>query len=154
MIQIFSGRFTKAGRAVRPDPVVDHIMSTAVEAQMDPEEIEKRLHEGLPMPDNRQDDTAGFVTLMVPSDDGPLGDLPLDLTLNGVRYRLPRNQMATIPKEIAALITHSADVKTQMIPIAGRNEKIVARYDFDTGHHEGFSTVDQSRFRVHIERED
>lgn len=154
MIQIFSGRFTKAGRAVRPDPVVDHIMATAVEAQMDPEEIEARLEHGLPMPDNTQEDTQGFVTLMVPTDDGPLGDLPLDLTLNGVRYRLPRNQMATIPKEIAALILHSADIKTEMVPLAGKGERIISKYDFDTGHHSGFSTVDQSRFRVHVERED
>lgn len=129
-------------------------MATAVDAEMDPGEIERRLHEGLPMPDNTREDTQGFVTLMVPTDDGPLGDLPLDLTLNGVRYRLPRNVMVTIPKEIAALIMHAADIKTPGIPLTGRNEKVIARYDFDTGRHEGFSTIDHSRFRVHIDQED
>lgn len=154
MIQIFSGRWTRAGRAVRPDPVVDHIMATVAQAEMDPGEIEKRLEEGLPLPDNAMQDTQGFVTLMVPSDDGPLGDLPLDLTLNGVRYRLPRNQMATIPKEIAALIVHAANITSEMVPLTGKGERVIAKYDFDTGQHSGFSTVDHSRFRVHIEREE
>ena len=152
MIQIFSGRFTKLGRAVRPSPNVDHIMAM-VQDELSPEEIEARLANGLPLPDNKLEDTVGMVTLMVPSDDGPLGDLPLDLTLNGVRYSLSRNQMATIPKEIAAIILHSSDIKTRA-PLTGRNERVVARYDFDTGRHEGFSEQDQSRFKVHIERED
>lgn len=152
MIQIFSGRFTKLGRAVRPSPTVDHIMAM-VQDDLSPEEIETRLAEGLPLPDNRVDDTQGFITLMVPSDDGPLGDLPLDLTLNGVRYSLPRNQMATIPKEIAALILHSSNIKTPA-PLTGRNERVKVRYDFDTGRHEGMGIQDQSRFKVHIERED
>ena len=152
MISIFSGRFTTGGRAVRPDPQVDHIMSM-VQGDMSPQEIEERLATGKALPTDQEIETTGLVTLMVPSDGGPMGDMPLELTLNGKRYVLPRNVMATIPKELAALILHSANIQTT-VPAVDARGRVVTRLDQDTMTVTGLSVEDQSRWRVQIEREE
>lgn len=153
---VFSGRFTKiGGRAVRPDPQVDQIFALSDEL-MDPDDANRRMEMELPLPINQKVSTQGLVTLMVPSDGTPLGTLPLEITLNGERYLLPRDVMATVPKEIAALIMNSANgnTKTPAFAVDGKGKVIAEHNPGDWLQSTNLTHQDQSRFRVFIDRED
>lgn len=125
------------------------------EDQLDPDDVSRRLELMLPLPENSSIPTTGMVTLMVPSDGGPTGELPLELTLNGKRYVLPRNTMATVPRELAALILNGCGVSTPVFATE-KNGKVVAKHnlggDWESG--EGVVQQNQSRFRVIVDRED
>ena len=134
---LFSRRFHKTGRSIRPDPTVDHIMVSL----------------GGDTEATRKEETSGMVTLMVRSDDSPLGHQPIDLNLNGVNYQLPRDTLATIPKELADILLNAANIKTRAPATDHRGRLLV--HSSDRGNSfDGFQEIDQSRWRVDIERMD
>jgi hypothetical protein len=135
-ISIFSGRFTQGGRAVRPDPTVDRIMDSL--------EGESR---------GKMRETTGMVTLTVLPASGTNDTLPIDLSLNGVTYRLYYNQTVTIPCELANILLNSATGRTTSAPIVGPRGEM-ARSDQSGNIVAGMRTVDCGRWRVEIERED
>ena len=134
MVTIFSHRFHRNGHAIRPDPTVDRIMAAVAN------DDEAKLEE-----------TTGLVTLMIPSDDGPTGSLPIDIGLNGVTYRMYRDQVVTLPREIAEILI-SASEQRSLLPSADGKGKIVTQYDPVSGQTTNLSEVVSRRWRVQIER--
>lgn len=131
----FIGTMKTAG--ARPNPTIDHIMSGLGDSDSDqPSEVE----------------TSGFVTLRIPSDDTPEGQRPIDIGLNGVNYKLPRDTPATVPVEIAEIL-QNAEKSVSIVPMA-KGERVVCQVDPDSGTYlpgKGPQTVENRRFKLEIE---
>ena len=119
-----------------PDPVQDRVLSNSPDIE-----------------DQKEIDTEGFVTLRIPSDPSdPRGGEPIDINLNGRNYVLPRDKVATIPKEIAEILLNAESSKS-IAPLC-KNERIVCQVDPGTGTYiEGSKPqeVETRRFKVEIE---
>jgi len=122
----------------KPDPTVDHIMSS-----LDDKEQQQSV------------ETTGMVTLRVPSDpNDPNGNRPLDINLNGTNYSLPRDVQATIPKEIADIVLN-AQASISTVPLA-RGERVVCQVDTDGSTYlpgKGPAQIENRRFNVIVEDE-
>lgn len=124
--------------AKRPDPMVDRVME----------------NQGNDIDEQKTTETRGFVTLMVPIDPSdPRGDCPIDLTLNGHSYRLPRGKPATIPKELAEQLQWSARQTSQVFD-GGANRGMGIRIDSGGAPMDNLCEEVHERFKVIIERED
>lgn len=55
------------------------------------------------------------VVVMIPVDSGSSPDVPFDVTLNGYRLSLPRNQYIEVPQQVAEVIKQSHNQTTQAL---------------------------------------
>jgi len=136
----FTGMIKRPNK-FRPDPTVDRIMSSMGDSNESGE--------------GRETETSGFVTIRIPSDDSPDGKRPVDIGLNGQNYRLYRDQLATVPKEIAEILAN-AEKSVSIMP-AAKGEKVVCQVDPNTGTYfkdKGPTEIVNRRFNLEIEEED
>lgn len=140
------GQLNFLGKVKRPNkfkanPMVDHIMENmAASDDQHPQE-------------QRKVETAGMVTLRVPSDPhDPQGNRPLDINLNGQNFRLQRDVTATVPKEIADIVLNSQKSVSDQPAAVG--EKVVCQVDPSTGTYvpgKAPKPVETRRFNVIVE---
>lgn len=120
------------------DPTVDRIFENAGNDTDEQKEVETR----------------GLVTIFVPIDhNSDRGDAPIEMSLNGKNYILPRNKYATIPVELAEILQR-ASKQTSRVPDGSMNRGQGVRTNQSGNYIDSLKEEVNERFKLEIERWD
>ncbi|MFQ5715026.1 MAG: hypothetical protein ACE5GU_13445 [Candidatus Scalinduaceae bacterium] len=121
--------------------VVRKAKASQIKKKVDPK-VDKILeNQGGDIEEQKLVETKELVTVRIPSDNSPRGNMPIDINLNGRNYRIYRDMTCKIPKEIAEIlkrsskyITENSDLrKTQLdesgFYVSGRVKKKESRFN-------------------------